>query len=114
MTNISQRLSEIKQIYELALEGRSDEEIAQLIGMTPSNVTITRRLVGISRVRGLDITKETKLASTQNGQLYLTFTIKREHLSDLGINPERVIAGDIYGFSGKIKDNKLIMTFAPR
>lgn len=109
--NIGERISLIKAVAEKAIKGKSDEEIAKELNMNATRVTRIRRAVGIKKRWALDITKEYKKARVKSGSIGVNFTIPREHLTELGIDPQALIDEVPHEFTGEIKNKKLALKF---
>lgn len=107
--SIQERLQEIKEIAQLSMAGRTDEEIANIKQMSPWKVKSIRNAVGLGRRQKIDITKDYKRARVANGTISLTFSIPREYATELNLDPEKLIDNVKHKFTGQIKNGKLIL-----
>jgi hypothetical protein len=106
MTSLMEKLAELKQIGEMSLSHKSDEEIAHSMGegFTPFKIASARKAMGIFHREMLDITKQYKKAAFSDGSNRLDFAISRECISSLGLNPNRQVE-----FTGKVEGKNLVL-----
>lgn len=108
MKGLSQRLQENKEIGLLALDNKSDEEIAKQFKTTPYFITTVRRSLGILRSRVLKpITGgQWRSVSFAGGYHYAKFPLNKMEISDLGYDPEKKLK-----ITGKIVGKTLVLRF---
>jgi len=109
---LEQQLAKIKQVAEMSLSGKTDEEVANAVGESVSKIIQMRSSAGIRKTFFKDIMNEWKKSvSTDKGTVRVDFRLRREHLIDLGIDPDKVSNGASYSFRGAAVNKKLLLTF---
>jgi len=110
--SLHERLERIRTIGEMALSGKTDEEISNQMNEKPYSIQVVRHTLGISLSRIRNIMVKPKVANVNNGHIGVSFGIPREYTEDLGISVDDLDNGLEY--KGEIKDRKLILTFHKR
>lgn len=110
--SIEQKLLDIKEIGKLALEGKSDAEIAKTVGMKPYIIPSIRSALGLRGGKRRDIfnSEPKAIYETVNGGFQVEFSIPRHLVEELGIEK-----GVRWAITGKITSKKHIeLTIKPR
>ena len=109
--SIEQKLLEIKEIGKLALEGKSDDEIARTTHVKRYLVPSIRSALGLRGRGSSDIfnSEPKKLYDNEKGGFRMEFQIPLHRLEEVGI-----VKGKSYAFTGKIlSKNKIELTIKP-
>lgn len=108
MTTLEQYLTRVREVAKLALENRSDEEIAKEMGMNVYSVAKLRTGMGITKLVRKDIFNGTDTKAVnwyeKNSNPIVHFTIPRHLIEDLGMNTklDYVVSAKILG-KGKVE-----------
>lgn len=89
-------------------EGKSDEEIADALGVNEQKVNFLRQLLGLRRSNAVNIFEETKILSETKYGKFISFSINLDALKNLSMNPQKKYNAK----ASVLGKNKIALTFA--